>query len=173
MTKDRKNIALPIAAVIVVAIAVVSIVVPKLTKDNISASQNITQSDTASQNFSGDIIIDESSVTETAAFYDYDADGTAVEVFAVKASDGTTRIALNTCQICKGSPYAYFVQQGDNFICQNCNNSFNRDDIGIVHGGCNPVPVTDSHYIKEDKNIIISSEFLNQYKNDFSNWKNF
>lgn len=174
MAKDNKNIILPIAAVIIVIVAVVSIVVPKLTK-NSSESESALQSTTnsAAQTFTEDIVIDEGTVTETASFYDYDADGTTVEVFAVKASDGTIRTALNTCQVCKGSPYAYFVQEGDSFICQNCKNAFSRDGIGLVHGGCNPVPVTEDNYQTEDGRIIIPVQFLNQYKSDFSNWKNF
>ena len=32
-------------------------------------------------------------------------------------------MAFNTCQVCNPSPKAYFVQNGKNFICQNCKNS--------------------------------------------------
>lgn len=173
----KKNIILPIVAALVIIVAAVSIVVPKLTKDSSETDasvQDTSQSQSAAVNTSSeDIVIDESTVTETASFYDYDADGTTVEVFAVKASDGTIRIALNTCQVCNGSPYAYFVQQGDSFICQNCMNSFDRDDIGLVHGGCNPTPVTEDNYQIENGKIIIPAEFLEQYKDNFSNWKNF
>lgn len=172
MKVKKKNIILPIVAAVVIIVAVISAVVPKLTKDNNegSSEKSVSSSD---QSYSGDIVIDEQAVTETASFFDYNADGTTVEAFAVKASDGTIRVALNTCQVCNGSPYAYFVQQGDSFICQNCRNAFNRDDIGIAHGGCNPVPVTENDYISENGKITIPKQFLEQYKNNFSNWKKF
>lgn len=174
---NKKNIILPIIAVLVVIVAAVSVAVPKLTKEkeeNVSTTQGSEKSDAASAPiFTDDIIIDENAVSNTAVFYDYDTDGTVIEVFAVKASDGSTRIAFNTCQICNGSPYAYFVQQGNYFICQNCKNAFSRDDIGILHGGCNPVPVTEENYQIENEKIIIPSQFLEQYKDDFLNWKKF
>ncbi|MGN0521678.1 MAG: DUF2318 domain-containing protein [Eubacterium sp.] len=177
--KKKNNIILPIAAAVVVLIAIVSVVVPKLTKDDSKTAQT-TQAPQATtapsltvQKFTGDIVIDESSVSETASFYDYDSNGTTVEVFAVKASDGTVRLALNTCQVCNGSPYAYFVQQGNNFICQNCKNAFERDSIGTVHGGCNPVPLTESDYQLSDGKITITSDFLEQHTSEFSNWKKF
>lgn len=164
----KKNIVLPVVASAVVIAAVLAVFIPKLSKGNEDTNQ------TVSANLSDqDIIIDTVSVNEKAEFFDYDADGTTVELFAVKASDGTTRIALNTCQVCNGSPYAYFVQQGDNLICQNCMNAFNRNAVGIVHGGCNPVPITKDNYQLSDGKITVSSEFLKQFAPNFTNWKKF
>lgn len=177
--KNNKNIILLIAAVVVAIAAVISIVVPKLTNkgSEINPSgyeQNTVNNESSTTGIVTDnIVIDESAVSKTASFYDYDADGITIEVFAVRASDNTIRTALNTCQICCGSPYAYFLQQDDYFICQNCNNSFSVDDIGIAHGGCNPVPITQNDYITENGNIIIPKQFLEQYRDDFSNWKKF
>lgn len=177
MADKKKNIILPILAVVVVIIAAVSIIVSILTKDSgetDAAAQNTTQNQTdAGKINTGDIVIDESEITETASFYDYDSDGTTIELFAVKASDGTARLALNTCQVCMGSPYAYFVQQGDNFICQNCRNAFARDSIGTVHGGCNPVPLTEDNYEIQDGKITVAADFLEQYTANFINWKKF
>lgn len=174
--KNKSNIILPIAAAVVVVAAAVTIIVPRLTKQTNAqqTTQNTSQVQQSEiQSFSGDIVIDEASLSETAAFYDYDANGITVEAFAVKASDGTARLALNTCQVCNGSPYAYFVQQGDDFICQNCKNVFKRDSIGTVHGGCNPVPLTEEDYRVEDGKIIIPAEILQQYAANFTNWKKF
>ena len=175
--KNKSNIILPVAAAAVIVIAAATVIVPKLTNsggDNKQSAQDTAQTQTdAVQIYTGDIVIDEASVSETASFYDYDANGVTVEAFAVKASDGTVRVALNTCQVCNGSPYAYFVQQGDNFICQNCKNAFTRDSIGIAHGGCNPAPLTQSDYQTEDGKIIIPSSLLDGYAADFTNWKKF
>lgn len=169
MAKQKKQkILLPIAAVAVIAVAAAAIAVPKLLK-----SGNETDTAAGTVAFQGDIVIPESEVGETATFYDYDADGTTVELFAVRASDGTVRLALNTCQVCNGSPYAYFVQKGDSFICQNCKNTFKRDSIGTVHGGCNPTPLTEEEYQVTDGNIIVPAELLEQYAPNFKNWKKF
>lgn len=163
VTEMKKNILLPIAACFVlIAAAAVSI-----GKGNVN--KNVSVESTAVSG--SDVIINEADVTAEAAYYDYDADGTNVQFFAVKASDGTVRLALNTCQVCKGSPYAYFEQEGDSFVCQNCGNAFQTDYIGIEHGGCNPVPVTEEYYTSNDGKITVSAEFLSAYKGSFANWK--
>ncbi|MCD7723296.1 MAG: DUF2318 domain-containing protein [Clostridiales bacterium] len=175
MKTKNKNIILPIVAVLVVVAAVLAIVIPKLTDDSTdnTETQETVQNDSVTVLSSGDIEINESEITEAATFYDYDADGTTIELFAVKASDGSIRLALNTCQVCMGSPYAYFLQSGDSFICQNCKNSFDTDDVGIEQGGCNPVPITEDNYTESDGIITVSSDFLEEYKEEFSSWKNF
>lgn len=90
--------------------------------------------------------------------------------FAVRASDSTV---LNTCQVCNGSPYAYFEQDGDEFICQNCRNRFASVDVGRVSGGCNPVPITAEVYTEQDGTITVPASFLEENASRFSNWKNF
>lgn len=176
-SKKKNNIVLPIIAAAVVVVAAVSVIVPKLTKDSSSdntSAKNTTQNQISSvQSFTNDITINKDEIGETATFFDYDANGITVEAFAVKASDGTTRIALNTCQVCNGSPYAYFVQQGDNFICQNCKNAFKRDSIGTIHGGCNPLPLTEDDYTDDNGIITIPAYLLEQYAPNFKNWKKF
>ncbi|MCD7841457.1 MAG: DUF2318 domain-containing protein [Lachnospiraceae bacterium] len=169
--KNNTNLVLPLIAGVVVVAAVAAVAVSRLggssgkeqTASNASSSDALTN---------GAVVIDTGEIGETASYYDYDADGTTVEVLAVTASDGSVRLALNTCQVCQGSPYAYFVQEGDSFICQNCGNAFSRDDIGLEAGGCNPVPVTEDNYEESDGLITISSDFLDEYKDSFANWKN-
>ena len=112
-------------------------------------------------------------ISTNASYYDTTVEGTTVEIFAVLASDGTVRLAMNTCQVCNGSPYAYFVQEGDYFVCQNCGSEFSTDKIGVVSGGCNPVPITSDNYSEEESIITISSEFLSDNAYRFANWKNF
>jgi len=51
----------------------------------------------------GDLVISKSEVTEKAKFYPYNADGTRMEILAVRAGDGSIRTAFNTCQVCNGS----------------------------------------------------------------------
>ncbi len=163
---------LPVIAGVVVAAAVAAVAVTRFAGSGNGEDQEVSNSSSSDAQTTGAVFINTSEIGETASYYDYDADGTTIEVLAVTASDGSVRLALNTCQVCMGSPYAYFVQEGDSFICQNCGNAFSRDDIGLEAGGCNPVPVTEDDYEETDGVITISDDFLNEYKDSFANWKN-
>ena len=139
-------------------------------EDAASADSNVKK---AVLNDNGDVVINVADITENATFYEYDSNGTTIGLFAVKASDGTIRTALNTCQVCNGSPYAYFEQQGDSFQCQNCGNQFSLDMIGQERGGCNPVPITADDETVNDTEIIIPAKFLDENAERFTNWKKF
>ncbi len=116
---------------------------------------------------SGNIIIDTTNIGSKATFYNYSIDGITIRLFAVKASDGTIRMAFNTCQVCNPSPKAYFIQNGKNFVCQNCKNSFATDNIGKEKGGCNPIPITTNERIDGENTITITKQFLECYKDNF------
>lgn len=118
-----------------------------------------------------DMKIVKSEVTEKATFYPYQAGDTYMEVIAIKASDGTVRTALNTCQVCTGSGRAYYEQDGDVLVCQNCGNRFTVDQVEVEKGGCNPVPIFDGDTVEDDQYITISSSFLSDNKALFNNWK--
>lgn len=170
-TKHRNLLPL-IAAVVVIAAAAVTLM-PKATADEESPTQVSQPSENGPLADSGDLVIQTGDIGTEASYFDYDANGTTVQVFAVQASDGTIRLALNTCQVCHGSPYAYFVQDGDLFICQNCMNRFASAEIGIVSGGCRPVPITDDVYTQQDGTIVIPAAFLEENAALFTNRKNF
>ena len=164
----KKSNYLPIAAGVVVAAAVAVTVFSK-EKEPAKASTDAV-SDTVP---GADIAINTSDIGTTASYYDYDSNGTTVEVLAVQASDGSVRLALNTCQVCNGSPYAYFEQDDDTFVCQNCGNAFPSTAIGKESGGCNPVPVTAETYTEENGTLTIPSDFLDANAARFKNWKKF
>ncbi|MCD7813382.1 MAG: DUF2318 domain-containing protein [Lachnospiraceae bacterium] len=163
---------LPVIAGLVVVAAVAAVAVTRFAGSGRGEDQEVSSRSSSDTQTAGVVVIDTGVIGETASYYDYDVEGTTIEVLAVTASDGSVRLALNTCQVCMGSPYAYFVQEGDSFICQNCGNAFSRDDIGLEAGGCNPVPVTEDDYEETDGVITISDDFLNEYKDSFANWKN-
>ncbi len=112
-----------------------------------------------------------SDLTESAAFYPVNVDGTEMEVIAVKTSDGKIRTAFNTCQVCYDSGNGYYKQEGDKLVCQNCGNSFTMDQVGESAGGCNPWPILESDRTLTDDEIQISYDFLKDSANIFSNWK--
>ncbi len=160
--KAKKGIAI-LASAVLVLIAALLIITGALGSDTQTAIQT--------SNSGNDLVIPKSEVTETAKYYPYSVGGTEMEIVALKASDGTVRTALNTCQICFDSGRGYYVQEGDVLICQNCGNRFSADQIEIVKGGCNPVPIMQENKIDDGTNITISKDFLAQNVDLFSNWK--
>lgn len=117
-----------------------------------------------------DIVIIANEITETARFYPYKIGNTDMEIFAARASDNTIRTAFNTCQVCYDSGRGYYVQEGDEFVCQNCGNRFKLDQIEVIKGGCNPVPIMKENKVDDGTTITISGEFLASYKELFGNW---
>lgn len=193
-TGNKNTLLLVTAAVVAVLAVIVVVVNPGAKKVKDTSKQAVTEADNNndketesttgntseiadatgfSVNEDGDVVIQIADITDQASFYEYDADGTAVGLFAVKASDGTIRTALNTCQVCNGSPYAYFEQDADKVQCQNCGNMFSLDMIEQERGGCNPVPISDGDKTADDKEIIIPANYLNENAQYFTNWKKF
>lgn len=167
-TKNNRNKKLIIGAIIaVIIVAVIGIVVAQPNNKENSEKQNSKGMAILQANEDNNIIMDVSDVTEKAKFYAYNVDGIDIEIFAVKASDGTIRTAFNTCQVCSPSPKAYFVQEGKDFICQNCMNAFPTDRIGLERGGCNPIPISFEERKDEDGKIILAKEFVESYKDNF------
>ncbi|MZQ98139.1 MAG: DUF2318 domain-containing protein [Acidaminobacter sp.] len=110
-------------------------------------------------------------VTEQVTLYPYEAGETYMEVIAVKDSSGTIKTALNTCQICYNSGQGYYEQDGSTVVCQNCGNVFNIDDIEVIKGGCNPIPVMPDVKTEDGEFITISDEFLTANAVYFEDWK--
>ena len=110
---------MPIVAAAVLAAALAVTLLAKL-----SAKGGGSAADGTAVPAGSDLVIQAEEIGTKASYFDYDADGITVQVLAVRASDDTVRMALNTCQVCSGSPYAYFEQEGDTFICQNCKTGF-------------------------------------------------
>ncbi len=178
--KKPINPLLPVS-IIVVAVAVLLVgtdFTSRFKKDTNTTitkeSSNTASSDAIQTNENGDVEIKAEDITDQAAFYEYDYNGTTVGLFAVKASDGTIRTALNTCQVCNGSPYAFFNQQENQFQCQNCGNLFSLDMIGQERGGCNPIPITSEDRADSDNgSIVIPASFLGDNAALFNNWKKY
>ena len=119
----------------------------------------------------GDLMIAISDISSTAKFYPVEVDGTKLEVIAVKAPDGTIRTAFNTCQVCYSSGRGYYKQEGNVLVCQNCGNRFGMDQVEVLSGGCNPVPIFPENKTVDATNITISGDFLAEAKGIFANWK--
>jgi len=119
----------------------------------------------------GDLTIIKADVTKEAKFYGYQSNDTYMEVMAVRASDGTVRTALNTCQVCNNSGKGYYVQEGNVLVCQNCGNQFTIDQVGLVKDGCNPVPIEKDVKTEDEEKVVIKGDSLAQYEPLFAVWK--
>lgn len=156
--KYNKNIFMEIGVVIVLLTAFLII------KGNFNSK-------TTSVSQGGGILITKSDITETAKFFPYKVGNINMELLAVKASDGTVRTAFNTCQVCYNSGRGYYIQEGNELVCQNCGNRFKIDQVEKQKNGCNPVPILDENKTDNGTSITISQSFLEQNKDLFGNWK--
>lgn len=125
----------------------------------------------AASNIVPAIEINKSEISNKVKFYPYESNGIKMEVLALKANDGTIRTALNTCQVCYSSGKGYYVQEGNELVCQNCGNRFSADMVGKTKGGCNPVPISDTSRVDDGTKITIDKNYLDKNKAYFSNWK--
>ncbi len=156
----------------VIAAAAVIIIIAALSYKNFTENSK-TVPDTAVKAAvsDSDIIIMIKDVTDKPSFYPATINGTDLEVIAVKASDGSIRTAFNTCQVCYNSGKGYYKAEGNEMVCQNCGNRFGVNDIEIVKGGCNPVPITDEYKTVSNETITIPRTILSQAVSIFQNWR--
>lgn len=149
--------------VIILAVTVVITAVVSLTRIG---------SNSGNRNSVDDIVITKSTITDQVQFFPAKVGKTNLEVLAVKADDGTIRTAFNTCQVCNGSPRAYYRQEGDVVVCQNCGNRFSMDMIEVQRGGCNPVPIMEGEKNDNGDTFTIPGDFIAKNKGLFTdNWK--
>ena len=120
---------------------------------------------------SGDMTIALDALGETPSFIDGSIDGQPMQIIAVRDLDGTVRFSYNTCQVCQGSPWAYFELQNGQLVCQNCGNAFSTSAIGKAGYGCMPLMVSD--YTLTETSVVIPHDTLAQVKDAFENWKVF
>jgi hypothetical protein len=119
----------------------------------------------------GELKIPKKEVTAKARFYGYKLDNVQIEVLALRASDGTIRTALNTCQVCYDSGRGYYTQEGEFLVCNNCGNRFAASQVELVRGGCNPVPITRELKREDAEFIYIPKTVFAQAKPLFLKWK--
>lgn len=119
----------------------------------------------------GHLVISEEDLSSNVTFYEYEIDGTTIEIIALKNKDNSVRLAFNTCQACNPAEHAYFLQDGKYLVCQNCGTKISLDDVGIKSNGCNPFPILDENRETEGNKIIFTKEFVESYKSKFVNIK--
>ena len=169
--KKKSNLPLIVLAVILACAAAVAVFVGNRSggdSGNLAGNPTAGTQTIAAGEF---LTIPTADVTATATFYPVEVDGTAMEVFAIRASDGTVRTAFNTCQSCYTSGRGYYVQEGDDLVCQNCGFHVTPDQVEIQSGGCNPWPIFASDKTVTEDSIQISYDFLKESSGIFARWK--
>jgi len=112
-----------------------------------------------------------SDITETISFIPAIVDDIYMEIIFFKAADETIRTAFNTCERCYITGMGYFVQEDDMVICQQCNMSFPAESVGILAGGCQPIPIPIEEIITTKKFYKIPYQILSDHTRWFINWK--
>lgn len=136
-------------------------------QNDIDTEQNVSATYITPTVENGEIVISTDSLSEHALYVNYDSNGTNIQMIAVKASDGSARLSLNTCQACNPSPKAYFTEEDGRLVCQNCGNVFTMDSVGETSGGCNPMNI---NYETTDGSLVVSAGELDNYADDFIAW---
>lgn len=170
--RKKSNLPLVIAAVVIVCAAILVVVLTKNSGTDTTDAGNSASKDTQVIKSGENLVIPIDEISETVQFYPIEVDGTEMEVIAVKDSKGNIRTAFNTCQICYSSGRGYYVQDGNEIVCQNCRNRFTVDQIEVEVGGCNPYPIFDENKTVTEDSILISYDYLKNTTEVFANWKN-
>lgn len=169
-SKQSMNKYLLAVLVLLLVFTVYQVITPQ--NDNAPARENEASGSLSESILAGkDLKITKADITEKASFYPYKEAGSYMEVIALKASDGSIRTALNTCQVCYDSGKGYYEQVGNTLVCQNCGNVFGVDDVEVIKGGCNPVPILQEDKTEDSEFITISGSFLAENQDYFARWK--
>lgn len=169
--KTKKNLWLPAVAIVILAATVSLTLLPGTADKDGDSGKQAPQAESQIISEGESLIIPISELSSTAKFYPVEVEGTQMEIIAVKDSSGNVRTAFNTCQICYSSGRGYYVQDGDDLVCQNCKNRFTVDQVEIRAGGCNPWPIFPDDKTVTDGEISISYDYLNAARQIFANWK--
>lgn len=159
MINSIKKFVLPVLAVVVIII--IFIMSNKETKVETTSPKSLSL---ANYEVGDSFVIPISELKNDVKFYSLNYNGANVEILAAIDKNGNPKVTLNTCQNCMGSPKAFFVQEGDSVVCQNCGIGHQIETIGTAKRGCNPIPidslVIDDKNISFDKNELLSNAGL-------------
>ena len=103
-------------------------------------------------------------------FFTYETGTGKVGLLAVQDSAGKTRVALDTCQVCNGSPKAYFLEKDGTLQCQNCGNTFSYDIVGDAQQGCEPMPLADGTWMVSGDTLSVDERALESAAPLFKTW---
>lgn len=98
------------------------------------------------------------------------------DIIAVKASDGTYRLAFNDCTRCyyQEGKHKRFTNNNseDGLVCENCGCEIKYDDIGFVTEEGTPYPIAESEIISDKENFTLTADYLKNKKLILESWRN-
>lgn len=86
----------------------------------------------------------------TMHYYKYNASNVWIRFFIIKAPGDSIKTSFDACEAC--GPAGYY-QAGSELVCKKCGLKFSIENIGVVVGGCNPIPLNAT---LSASNVIIS-----------------
>lgn len=145
-------------AVVIIALAVIFLVPKKNEEPGLYADQDRN----------GNIVIRAKNLSHDQVSFIRIAAESKIELLARIGDDGKVKAALGTCQSCNGSPYAYYTQEGDELICNNCGLHFPLSVIDEPGSGCHPISISPSIISETNEGIVLNKEALMQYEGLFT-----
>ena len=115
MSKSIKNFALPLLAVVVIVVVFIL-----SNKKTIVSTASQKSSSLENYEVNNSFVIPISELTKDVKIFSLNNSGINIEILTAIDKNGNPKATLNTCQNCMGSPKAYFIQDGDSVVCQNC-----------------------------------------------------
>ena len=118
----------------------------------------------------GNVEFSVASLDNGPRFFTYETGVGKVGLLAVQDSAGKIRVALDTCQVCNGSPKAYFLEKDGTLQCQNCGNAFSYDIVGDAQQGCEPMPLADGTWTISNDTLSVDEQTLENVAPLFKTW---
>lgn len=165
--KSKGNISrfLPLAAVIMVALMLVIVFfVPKNAGTESAAK---TSGSVSEINEDGDLVIYADGLSSEEVSFIRVSENSRIELLARLGDDGTVKAALGTCQSCNGSPGAYYTQENNELMCNNCGLTFPVSVLDNPGGGCHPIMISKDIMAYEGSDLVIDLEGLSMYEELF------
>lgn len=158
----KKKWILPVIAGVVVIIALIVVfLIPESNTETGSGPY-------AGRDRNGNIVINAKDLSHDRVSFIRIAADSKIELLARIGDDGKVKTALGTCQSCNGSPYAYYTQEGDELICNNCGLHFPLNVIDMSGTGCHPISIPSSIISETSEGLTLDKDALLQFEGLFT-----
>ena len=151
-----------ILPVIAVIIAVISFLV--ITEFLAGKKTGQVSGNYPGRNAEGDIVITSEKLSNDKVSFIKISEDSKIELLARLGDDGKVKIALGTCQSCSGSPNAYYTQEEDHLVCNNCGLTFPISVLDEPGGGCHPIMLPDTILERTGEGVVLKTDSLLKYE---------
>lgn len=177
-SKGKSSRLLPLAALFMVALMLVIVFfVPKnagTDKDETDPANEVNNgsvsqasSSVSEINEDGNLVIYADRLSSEEVSFIRVSENSRIELLARLGDDGTVKAALGTCQSCNGSPGAYYTQNNEELMCNNCGLTFPVSVLDNPGGGCHPIMIKEEIMTYEGNDLVIDLEGLSIYEELF------